>query len=69
MYDNLGQPKNQKDIDIVLKKKYQVIGSAMISGGSGLGTLAQISGAPANSATAVSSLDAPQGKMRQPQQQ
>ena len=39
VYDNLGQPKNQKDIDTVLKKKTQ--------GVMGGGALASLSGAPA----------------------
>lgn len=37
VYDNLGQPKNQKDIDTVLKKKTQ----------GQIGALASLSGAPA----------------------
>ena len=37
MYDNLGQPKNQKDIDTILKKKLPAGGAS---------TLGMISGAP-----------------------
>lgn len=68
IYDNLGAPKNQKEIDTVLKKKYPAAGGSMMGGG-GVGTLAQISGATsALQGTGASSVGdgahQPQGKQR-----